>query len=117
MSGYGNFNLNKKRKGKKAGIAVGIVAVLLIIGICYIGITAGSDNMEHISTAVQENVQLKQQISELNDQIAQLNEEIANLNAELGTRPTIAPTPYEMLIEPIATDMPEETISPRTGRR
>jgi len=117
MSGYGNFNLNKKRKGKKARIAIGVIAVLLFVGICYIGITAGSDDMEHVSTAVQENVQLKQQISELNDQIARLNEEIVNLNAELGMRPTIAPTPYEMLIEPIATDVPEETISPRTGRR
>lgn len=117
MAGYGNFNLNKKRNGKKTGIAIGVIAVLLVAGICYLGITAGSDDVEHVSTAVQENVQLKQQISELNDQIARLNEEIVNLNAELGMRPTIAPTPYEMLIEPIATDMPVETISPRTGRR
>lgn len=117
MSGYGNFNLNKKRNGKKIGIVGGIIAVLLIIIICYVGITADSDDTEHISAAVRENVQLKQQISELNDQIAQLNEEIANLNEELGARPTVAPTPYEMLAEPTATDMPEETISPRTGRR
>lgn len=118
MTVYGNFNQNRKRKGKKIRIAVGVIAVLLVVAVFYIGLIAGDDSTssEHISTAVQENVQLKQQISELNDQITLLNEENAKLKAELGIRPTVAPV--ENVIMP--SESPEVTqtpVSPRDGLR
>lgn len=118
MAGYGNFNLNKKRKGKKLIIAVVCIVVLIIAAVFYIGITAGSsgEEMERISAAVEENTQLKIQINELNDQIEKMQEAIDNLHAELEARPTIAPTPYAMQGEVMPTETPAAAISPRAGR-
>ncbi len=119
MANYGNFNFNRKRKGKKIIIAVGCVIVLLLAVVFYIGITAGSDGegMERVSSAVAENTQLKQQISELNGQIEKMQKEIDDLNAQLALRPTIAPTPYAAQGGVAPSLPPASTLSPREGIR
>ncbi len=115
MANYGNFNLNRKRNGKKIIIAVASIAVIILALVFYIGLTAGSESedMERISSAVAENVQLKQQISELNNEIAKKQQEIDDLNAQLELRPTIAPTPYMAQGGVMPTLTPAPTLSPR----
>lgn len=121
MANYGNFNFNKKRKGRKFIIAVVCIAAVLLAVIFYIGITAGSGRDENISSAVAENTQLKLQIGELNDKIEKMQTKIDDLNAQLDARPTIAPTPYTpqggVAAEASPTPFPKETISPRGGIR
>lgn len=119
MANYGNFNFNKKKKKKKIwGIAVGGVAVIIVV-LFYIGLTAGSDaeNAQSISSAVAENTKLKEEIYDLNNQLAEMQETIDNLNEELEARPTLEPTPYNAPSNVVPTQIPVETISPRTGRR
>lgn len=119
MANYGNFNLNKKRKGRKIIIAVVCIAVILLAVVFYIGITAGSDGegMQRISSVVSENTQLKEQVSELNDRIAKMQKEIEDLNAQLEARPTIEPTPYAAQGTVMPTATPASTLSPRDGIR
>ncbi len=119
MANYGNFNFNRKRKGKKIITAVVCIIVLLLAVVFYIGITAGSDSeeMQRVSSAVAENTQLKQQISELNNQIEKMQKEIDDLNAQLALRPTIAPTPYAAQGGAAPTLPPVSTLSPREGIR
>lgn len=96
MASYGNFNINRKKKGKKALTVIICIAVILLAIVFYIGITAGSDGegMQRVSTAVEENTKLKEQISELEQTISLMQSEIDGLNAQLEARPTIQPTPY-----------------------
>lgn len=91
MEIYGNFN--RKRKGRKVIIAVICAVIVLLAVIYYIGMTVGSDSneMQQISSAVAENIQLKEQISELNEQIERQRREIENLEEQLESRPTEAP--------------------------
>lgn len=118
MVSYGNYNLNKKRKGKKIVVAIICVIAILLAVLFYIGITIGNNNdeMNKFSTAVEENTELKLKINELNDQISKMQTEINNLHAELDSRPTPEPSPYEAqnIIAPTATP---STVSPRTGVR
>ncbi len=119
MANYGNFNFNRKRKGKKIIVVVGCVIVVLLAVVFYIGITAGSDSeeMQRVSAVVAENTQLKQQVSELNDEVSKLQKEIENLNAQLALRPTTAPTPYAAQNVAAPTATPSAPISPRGGIR
>lgn len=120
MANYGNFNLNKKRKGKKIIVAVVSVIICLAAIVFFIGITVGSDGteMEHVSSVVEENTYLKMQISELNDAVARMQKEIDDLTAQLASMPTPVPTQYGM---PDGTEQPTETprgnISPRGSLR
>ncbi|MGN0106558.1 MAG: hypothetical protein ACI4A5_02520 [Hominilimicola sp.] len=117
MANYGNFNFNRKRKGKKIIIAVVCIIAVLLAVIFYIGITAGSDSeeMQRVSAVVSENTQLKEQVSELSDEISKLQKEIEDLNAQLEARPTIAPTPYAAQGAEIPAATPAPTLSPRGG--
>lgn len=116
MVSYGNYNLKKKKKGKKIITAVIVTVAIILVGIFVIGIIAGSDgeNMEQVSTAVEENTDLKIQIGELNDEIAKLKEENENLKAELESRPTIMPAPTGSPL-PTSSPAPSDSslISPR----
>ena len=102
MAQYGNLKLRAKKRGHKIYIVICAVVFVIIAILFYIGITVGSGSgeMERMSTAVQENTQLKTQVSELNSEIERLNSEIeglnaeiADLNAELEARPTALPAP------------------------
>ena len=117
MANYGNFNFNRKRKGKKIIIAVVCIAALLLAVVFYIGITAGSDSeeMQRVSAVVAENTQLKEQVSELSEQISRMQKEIEELNAQLEARPTTAPTPYTAQDVAAPTATPSAALSPRGG--
>ena len=119
MAGYGNLNLNKKRKGKKIIAALLIVALAAVAVVFFIGITAGSDGeeMERVSSAVEENTRLKMQISELNDTIAKMQATIDDLNAQLAARPTPVPTPYTAPDTVVPEPSPQGNISPRGSLR
>lgn len=102
MQYYSSLSGRKTKKYKKILIAILAVlaAILLFLGI--IGILRGSDSMERqsISAAIEENMQLKQQIEDLQWQIEQLQEEI---NAQQSIQQNAAePTPL-----PEPTTMPE----------
>lgn len=115
MVSYGNYNLKKKRKGKLI-LKVVIGAVIVICAAVFIiGIIAGSggEDTERISSAIEENTQLKLQIGELNEEIAKLKEENETLKTELESRPT--PVPENTAAPETASPMPTESslISPR----
>lgn len=91
------YKLSGKKKGpKKIFIILGIILAALILFISIVGVIADSQSAEkeNISAAVEENVQLKQQIDELNATIADLRSQIDGLNSDLSARPTLEPTPY-----------------------
>lgn len=119
MAVYGNFNANKK-KGNKLLVVICCVAAMIFIAVCIIGIVAGSngESMQHISAAVAENTQLKEQINELNAEISRLNEEIVSLGSQLEARPTAPP---QMSEPPRATPSADNSstgmINPREDRR
>lgn len=95
MAVYGNFNTNKKKKIKKTVIGIIIAAAVVLAGIYIIGIIArmnGSEGRE-ISSAVSENVRLRQEISEKEDEIRRLEDEINTLKATLNERPVPTPEP------------------------
>ena len=119
MASYGNFNFNRKRKSKKIIIAVVSIVVILAAAVFFIGITAGSDGegMERISSVVEENTQLKMEISALNDKIARMQTEIDDLNAELMARPTPEPTPYTAPDDVAPVETPQTIVSPRGSLR
>lgn len=101
MAQYGNFNGNNRSKGKKITV-VAIIAAAIIVVIYIIGIFAGGERAERVSSAVAENVRLKEQISEMSERIAFLEQENEELNARIAFMPTPAP----------ATEAPQETLQP-----
>ena len=115
MTQYGNFNVNKKSKRKKI-INFAIVAAAVIMAVIYIlGLIAGSDgaDKERVSSAVAENVKLKEQVSEMSERIAFLETENEELAAQLALAPTPVPT-AEVPQESIApTSTPTQNTSPR----
>ncbi len=116
MALYGNFNINKKKKGKKIIIAAICIVSCAAAAVFAVGIIAGSRSgkTDTISSAVEENTQLKIQINELNDKIVKMQETIDSLKESLDARPTIAPSPAASapVSSPSAT---RDAISPREG--
>lgn len=119
MANYGNFNINKRKKGKKIITAAIIIVVIFAAALLFIGIIAGSDGekMEYVSSVVEENTRLKMQISELNDTINKMQTTIDDLNAQLAARPTPEPTPYTAPDAAVPTASPQGNISPRGSLR
>ena len=121
MSNYVNFNTVKPRKSKKYIVAVVCALAALLVCIYIVGIIVGvnDEQGQEVSSAVSENVQLKQQISEKDAEIERLNNEIAALRGELDARPvqeptpTTEPNPEDDTAEPDYDD--DEYISPRYG--
>lgn len=101
MQYYSSLSGRKTKKHKKILIAILAVLVVILLFLGIIGILRGSDGMERqsISVAIEENMQLKQQIEDLQWQIEQLQEEI---NAQSILQNAAEPTPI-----PESTAMPE----------
>lgn len=113
MSGYGNFDFNKKRRTKKRIITAVIIAAAAVLAVVFcIGIINGGTNDE--ASLVSENTQLKIQLGEKDAQIQRLEEEVENLTAQLEARPTPSPTP---LVAQTPSPSPKASISPRDGIR
>ena len=128
MSNYVSFNTVKSKKSKKYIIATVCVLAALLVCVYIIGIIAimNGDRGQEVSSAVSENVRLKQEMSERDAEIERLNTELASLRGELDTRPTPNPDPT---VEPVPDDDTSESdydydydydddeyISPRYGR-
>ena len=115
MANYVNFNTAKPRKSKKYIIAILCVTAFLLACVYVIGIIANMNGKsgQEAASAVSENVQLKQEISEKDAEIERLNGEIASLRGELDTRPT--PAPAEASPAPTASPTDAEgAVSPRS---
>lgn len=106
MPVYTNADFGKRRKRKRIAIIITVIVVLILAVIFYIGITAGSDGerMERISSAVEENTQLKLQIDELNEQIEEMQTEINDLKAQLDARPLPSAEPTNLPASPVPTE-------------
>lgn len=109
------INYGKKRKFKKPIIILLCVVAVFIIVIGFIGITKGSNSEERkaVSSAVTENIELKQQMSEMQGTIDGLNQTIDELEKELESRPTISPTPYAGLSNSSPSPTPSVQSVPR----
>lgn len=117
MAQYVNFNSNNKNKRKKIITAGVVTAVIIVAAVYIIGLfTGGSEDRERVSSAVSENVRLKEQVSEMSERIAFLEQENEELHAQLALVPTPAPTVEAPLqsIEPTTT--PLRNTSPRGDR-
>lgn len=101
MAQYGNFNSNSRSRGKKITAAAIIAAAILVV-IYIIGLFTGGENAERVSSAVAENVRLKEQVSEMSERIAFLEQENEELNARIAFMPTASP----------ATEAPQNTVQP-----
>lgn len=114
MAQYGNFNVSKRSRGKKIAIAAVIIAAVLVVLIYIIGIFTGGGNVERVSSAVAENVRLKEQVSEMSERIAFLEQENEELAARIALIPTVAPTPEapQETVQPT----PTQNVLPRGGR-
>ena len=116
----GSFEMNykaasgRKKLNRPAKIAVTALAAVLV-GLYALGATLGSDSekRQKISEAIEENKQLRGELSAKDERINELEEEVRQLKAELEAIPTPAPTPYV----PAPTAPAEETQpeSPREG--
>ena len=95
MANYVNFNTAKPRKSRKYIIVILCVTAFLLACVYVIGIVAGMNGNrgQEAASAVSENVQLKQEISEKDAEIERLNGEIAALQGELDARPEPQPSP------------------------
>lgn len=113
MAQYGNFNGNNRSKGKKITFAAASAAAIIVL-IYIIGIFAGGENAERVSSAVAENVRLKEQVSEMSERIAFLEQENEELNARIAFIPTAEPIPEapQETLQPT----PSQNTSPRGGR-
>lgn len=117
MAQYVNFNSNKRNKRKRIITAGVVMAVVIVLAVYIIGIfTGNSDERERVSSAVSENVRLKEQVSEMSERIAFLEQENEELHAQLALAPTPAPTAEvpEASIQPTAS--PVQNTSPRGDR-
>ena len=117
MSNYVSFNTVKPRRSKKYIVAVVCTIAVLLVCVYIIGIIAlmNGERGQEVSSAVSENVRLKQEMSEKDAEIERLNNEIASLRGELDARPEQEeePAPEDNTDEP---DYGDEYISPRYGR-
>lgn len=113
---FGNYNINKKNKRKKIVTVILCSAAAIAAAVYVIGLIAhtGGERAEVISSAVAENIQLKEQISEMNDRIAFLEQENENLSARLALAPT--PAPQESNAPQTPEPTPEQNMSPRGNR-
>ena len=96
QSVYKNYSNQKKNKLKRVLIAVAIIAAVLLIAIWVIGLIAGSgsENRQSVSSAISENVELKNQVNELTQQVQDLQAEVDSLQTELAAVPEpVMPTP------------------------
>ena len=105
MANYVNFNTAKPRKSKKYIIVILCVTAFLLLCVYVIGIIANMNGKSgrEAASAVSENVQLKQEISEKDAEIERLNGEIAALRGELDARPTPAPAESSPEPSPVPT--------------
>lgn len=113
MAQYGNFNVNRKSKGKRIAAAAVLTAAVIVIAIYVIGLIAGGSDSERVSSAVAENVRLKEQVSEMSERIAFLEKENEELSARIASMPTAAPTAApQTTVQPT----PSQNTSPRGAR-
>lgn len=101
QSVYKNYSNQKKNKLKRVLMAVAIIAAVLLIAIWVIGLIvgSGSEGRQAVSSAISENVELKNQVNELTQQVQDLQAEVDSLQTELAAIPTqepVMPTPAVM---------------------
>ncbi|MDO5396817.1 MAG: hypothetical protein Q4G33_02705 [bacterium] len=105
-----------RRKIRRASKIIGTVCAAALVGLYVLGATLGSDSEQRqkISRAVEENNQLRSELTAKDERINELEEEVRQLKAELEAIPTPAPTPYQP--EPTAEPAPAETESINSPR-
>ena len=94
MQHYKSINQKRPSKLKRLMIVLLIVVVLILMFLGVIGLIKDSDSAEHqnVSAAVEENLQLKRQVTELQQEIADLQEQINEMSAVMAAMPTPEPS-------------------------
>lgn len=115
MAQYGNFNFNRKNKHRKIIIIAVCAAAALAVAVYIIGliVSVGGARAERITSAVAENVRLKEQVSALSERVAYLEQENEELNARLALVPEPEPSPYST---PTEEPSPTPNALPRGDR-
>ncbi len=93
------YNIRPAKKKTHAWLIVLVcIVVFIFAAVSAVGIIAGSDSEKRqtVSSAVEENEQLKSELEKKNGEIDELNKKIDDLEAELKTRPTPVPTPFKI---------------------
>lgn len=111
-----NYSMGNKKKMPLFVKLLIAAVVVIVIGLYVLGATLGSNSEERqaVNSAVEENVQLKQEAVKKDDRIEELTAMIEELEAELDAIPSPSPTPYAPEATPSASPQPSpQARSPR----
>lgn len=113
-----DYKLTGGRKKLRGAVKIAIAALTaVLVGLYALGATLGSDSekRQKISESIEENNQLRGELSAKDARINELEEEVRKLKAELEAVPTPAPTPY-MPSPAVPEDTAAEEAQPESPR-